>query len=189
MTTTSPPENPTTVSIYAHGYKVYGLKAAMEIKLTERLRDDKSPVRDRFGKPDLFRTAIFEAASCSGRHYNWKAKKTFSLTELELPLAIAVLLGFYRKVCFSNHGDKYLVLEYQKTGVLMKLGEVGKDYCLVPLQWPNAIYAGNLLLSQYASNFGLDSSTALEGIKSMCLHYRRSGILSMEDKIPTLSKH
>lgn len=122
-------------------------------------------------------TLRIEAAPKKGgntKAYDWTNKVSVQVTKTELPIVVAVLLGFLPSCEFGNHGDtaKWFAIENQGTSFYIKVGQAS-DKRILPCPVPivEAHLAGMLALSQYTKNFeGMTTDAALEAIKVMSGH-------------------
>lgn len=108
---------------------IYGSKAALSFELSTLRKVDS-----RTGEPT--HTLLLETAKSTGpKQFAWDQKISFQLTERELPLFAAVLLGKLHACSFANHGDennKSLDLENQQAKLFLKLRQ-GKNAHALPI--------------------------------------------------------
>ena len=122
-------------------------------------------------------TLRIEAAPKLGgntKAYDWANKVSVQVTKTELPIVVAVLLGFLPSCEFGNHGDtaKWFSIENQGQSFYIKVGQASDKRMLpCPVPYVEAHLAGMVALSQYAKNFdGMTTDAALEAIKVMSGH-------------------
>lgn len=122
-------------------------------------------------------TLRIEAAPKLGgntKAYDWANKVSVQVTKTELPIVVAVLLGFLPSCEFGNHGDtaKWFSIENQGKSFYIKVGQASDKRMLpCPVPYVEAHLAGMVALSQYAKNFeGMSTDAALEAIKVMSSH-------------------
>lgn len=122
-------------------------------------------------------TLRIEAAPKLGgntKAYDWANKVSVQITKTELPIVVAVLLGFLPSCEFGNHGDtaKWFSIENQGKAFYIKVGQASDKRMLpCPVPFVEAHLAGMVALSQYAKNFeGMTTDAALEAIKVMSSH-------------------
>lgn len=122
-------------------------------------------------------TLRIEAAPKLGgntKAYDWANKVSVQVTKTELPIVVAVLLGFLPSCEFGNHGDtaKWFSIENQGKAFYIKVGQASDKRMLpCPVPYVEAHLAGMVALSQYAKNFeGMTTDAALEAIKVMSSH-------------------
>ncbi|MGR5174686.1 hypothetical protein [Vibrio owensii] len=186
----------TTVSVRHHSYKVHGAKAALEIRPCEKIKKDDEHVLDQNGMPNTFHSITLESARSlnnGSRKFDWDKKVYIQLTKEEFPLFIGVCLGMFPKINFQNHGigaekgKKFFEVEFQGSNLFIKMGNhLSGVHTALPVSLPDAIYIGQMCLSQYMKNFpGLDSQTCLQQIQFMCNMYTANGVLEIVNKIPT----
>ena len=122
-------------------------------------------------------TLRIEAAPKLGgntKAYDWANKVSVQITKTELPIVVAVLLGFLPSCEFGNHGGtaKWFSIENQGKAFYIKVGQASDKRMLpCPVPFVEAHLAGMVALSQYAKNFeGMSTDAALEAIKVMSSH-------------------
>lgn len=122
-------------------------------------------------------TLRIEAAPKLGgntKAYDWANKVSVQVTKTELPIVVAVLLGFLPSCEFGNHGDtaKWFSIENQGKAFYIKVGQASDKRMLpCPVPYVEAHLAGMVALNQYAKNFeGMTTDAALEAIKVMSSH-------------------
>lgn len=137
-------------------------------------------------EPDKTRQGWFSARIESAKKVNpnskefaWKHKISIQLTKSELPIVIAVLLG-YKKTCkFENHGEdnKWFEIINQGANFFVKMGSIGdKRMDVCPVSLVDAHLMGLLALTAHTKNFdGLTTDAALEAVKTLALHLNRNG--------------
>ena len=117
---------------------VYGGKAALCFEIDET----------RHGIPTM---ALDAAMSCGVRVFDWQGKIRLQLTQGELPVVAAVLLG-YRPSCeFRSHGpnkDKGFSVEHQGSKVFVKVFAAGEAMRAVPMELPDVYQVSALFLRQ-----------------------------------------
>ncbi|HAS0789570.1 hypothetical protein QUS15_24965 [Escherichia coli] len=110
-----------------------------------------------------FESAPKSSSSPSDRTYNWSKKIAFQITDTELPLLVAVLLGFLPAIRFDLHGpekNKWLEIINQGPNFYIKSG-MGSTLHSAPVTLVDASMFGLLALNQYTANFPLLSSDAV----------------------------
>ena len=122
-------------------------------------------------------TLRIEAAPKLGgntKAYDWANKISVQITKTELPIVVAVLLGFLPSCEFGTHGDtaKLFSIENQGKSFYMKVGQASDKRMLpCPVPFVEAHLAGMVALSQYTKNFeGMTTDAAIEAIKVMSSH-------------------
>ncbi len=117
---------------------VYGGKAALCFEIDE----------NRHGLP----TISVDAAVASGvREYDWPGKIRVQLTQGELPVVTAVLLGFRPSCEFRSHGpnkDKGFSIEHQGSKVFVRVFATGEPMRAVPMELPDVYQVSSLFLRQ-----------------------------------------
>jgi len=125
---------------------------------------------------DGFSTVFIESAKRlspndpNSREYNWKAKIIVQVMPSELPIVIAVLLGFLPSCEFKNHGqdNKWFAIENQGKNYCMKMGASQKELNVAPITLVDALQFGTIALVSYTKNYpGLTSDAALTTIRMM----------------------
>ncbi|MGH8159354.1 MAG: hypothetical protein ACREPQ_14635 [Rhodanobacter sp.] len=118
--------------------KIYGSRAALQVEEHET----------RHGSP----TVLFELATAvSEKVYNWKEKLQIQLTQDELPMLAALILGKIRVCEFKHHGadaSKWLTIEHQGTKLYVKGGAKGIDMRVLPVNATDSARIGALVLAQ-----------------------------------------
>lgn len=178
--------------IHAHGYKVHGARAALEVKPDTKQKARDAGLVDMNGEENIFHTLRLEAAqnnNSGDRTYNWGNKIALQLTDIELPLFIGVCMGYYPKIEFSNHGvggeksSKSFSAEFQKGNVFISLSQKDKPICAVPINFVQSNHIGLIALEVYTRNFsGLDSQTVLNSIINVCSMYIENGRLEIKNR-------
>lgn len=179
--------------IYAHGYKVHGGKAALEVKPDTKQKEKDEGLIDENGCENVFHTIRLEGAKSNQRNdrtYDWANKIALQLTDIELPLFIGVCLGLYPKIEFGNHGigsdksSKSFSVEFQKDKIFFTLTQKDKPLCPVPVNLVQANHIGLLALEVYCRNFtGLNSQTVLDSIKNVCSMYMENDRMHIKDRV------
>ena len=149
--------------------KSHGSKAAFEIAPDETMKG--------------WHTIRLEGAPTKGdasKAFNWDEKVSIQVTKTELPIVIGVLLGYLPMCEFKNHGGesaKWFYMENQGKNFFFKIGQgTPKRMSVCPIPTVEAYLMGTLALTQHVKNFdGLDTSTALASLKTMCAHLVKSG--------------
>ncbi len=123
---------------------------------------------------DTLRIEAAPKLSGNTKAYDWANKVSVQVTKTELPIVVAVLLGFLPSCEFGNHGDtaKWFSIENQGKAFYIKVGQASDKRMLpCPVPYVEAHLAGMVALSQYAKNFeGMTTDAALEAIKVMSSH-------------------
>ena len=117
---------------------VYGGKAALCFEIDET----------RHGIPTI---ALDAAMSCGVREYDWQGKVRLQLTQGELPVVAAVLLGSLPSCEFRSHGankDKGFSVEHQGTKLFVKVFAAGESIRAVPMELPDVYQVSSLFLRQ-----------------------------------------
>lgn len=156
-------------------FPVYSKGAALQFKLSE--------TRKRQGRNFSFDTIMIEGANrinpndIHDKRYDWKSKLSVQIMLNELPIVIAVFLGFAPSCQFMNHGqnnDKGFNFERQDTGMFASVFHKGGSKA-VKIDWPTTLNIGHFMLAQYTTNFeGLSSETILRNINRMCQEMLRT---------------
>lgn len=101
-------------------------------------------------------TVALEGALASGnRGFDWKNKVRVQITERELPVVAAVLLGIRDRCAYSAHGpgkDKGFALEFQNDSVFVRVLSKGKGIAAVPMPLEDAYQVLSLVLRQLRLN-------------------------------------
>lgn len=115
------------------------------------------------------------------KRYKWDEKTTFQITFEELPILVAVLLGFTKSIRFDNHGsdNKFFEIENQGKNFFMKLGGA-KGLKVAPVSVIEGYHFGMLALNEYTKNFpDISTDTALIGIRLMLKQLNENGLLKL----------
>ena len=185
------PEQSRTVR--AHSFHVYGNKAALDVKVSSKIKRSEIGIVDENGRDARFHTLMLELAPASGnRQYNWSNKVAIQLTRDELPLVIGVFFGWLNKVKFSNHGlpseaqKKWFSIEHQQLKVFYSAGVANGVNGALPIPLTSASQIGLVALESYCKNYpGVDTNTVLGTIKMICQTYLQQCNGVIEDKLPT----
>lgn len=142
--------------------KSHGTKAAVNV----------TPVESR----STWHTIAIEGAKKldgGGKAFNWKNKLVIQVTQAELPVVTATLLGHLPSCTYGNHGDKNkrFVIENQGGNFFFKImQQQPNDYIATQVTLTEATMMGTIALTQYAKNFpGLSADAALGIIKHMAV--------------------
>ena len=119
----------------------------------------------RSGREGETNTVRLEAAPSKGpRTYNWSEKIAVQFTVKELPLVLAVFMGWMPSVTFKAHGpqqDKGFSMEHQAGGKMFVKVWQAKNGMAVPLYAQDMYAVVALLLRQMAKN---QSFMGVEGV-------------------------
>jgi hypothetical protein len=105
--------------------------------------------------PSLSTVVIAGAHASGGTGFDWAHKVTFACALRELPLLLAVLLGWRDRAEFKLHdvhGGKILLLEHQEHGLYVKLREAGARAVGVPVAALDRYSLAMLVLNVMAAN-------------------------------------
>lgn len=126
-------------------------------------------------------TVRLEAAPASGpRAYNWQDKVAVQFTTKELPMVLAVFMGWMPSVTFKAHGpakDKGFSIECQDQGKLFVRVWQGKRAMAVPLFAQDMYAVVALLLRQMVKNqpfLGVDGVIAI--VRQLSSVYQEAGM-------------
>jgi len=117
---------------------VYGGRAALCFETDET----------RHGVPTI---AVDAAIACSVRDYDWPGKIRLQLTQGELPVVAAVLLGALPSCEFKSHGpnkDKGFSVEHQGNKVFVRVFAAGEPMRAVPMELSDVYQVSALFLRQ-----------------------------------------
>lgn len=138
-------------------------------------------VPDAFGQAgEGYYTLQIEAASAlSKKRYDWERKIIFRLTQRELPLFAASLMGWCPALDFGNHGaanDKFLEVRDQAADgrIYLKVRQ-GKRVIGIPIGGEELFTVTTMALTVLGRNTpGLDSQSVLHLVKRCGQMYARS---------------
>jgi hypothetical protein len=111
-------------------------------------------------------TISLDGANATGpKTYNWSEKISVQLTEQELPMVVALFLGYRNKVEYSNHGEsnnKGFSFERQEGGkIFAKVWAKDKGQRAVPIMPSDVFWVGNMMYQQLKKNLPEIGDTAL----------------------------
>jgi hypothetical protein len=135
----------------------------------------------RSGREGETNTVRLEAAPSKGpRTYNWSEKIAVQFTVKELPLVLAVFMGWMPSVTFKAHGpqqDKGFSMEHQAGGKMFVKVWQAKNGMAVPLYAQDMYAVVALLLRQMAKN---QSFMGVEGVlavvRQLSSTYQEAGL-------------
>ncbi|WP_018234222.1 hypothetical protein [Thioalkalivibrio thiocyanodenitrificans] len=145
-------------------HKVYAGKAALHVE----------PDETRAGVATI---RIEAAPAKSPRVYDWKSKVTIQVTQSELPLIAATLLGFIQEVSFTAHGegkDKGFSITRQpeRGGLFVRVFKTGTAMA-IPVPATDVTYLLAMVLSQISKNgFGVHPALLPGIIKAAASLYK-----------------
>lgn len=135
-----------------HSVHVYGGKAALcfDADLT---------------KGGVATVALDAAPSVGQRQYNWQKKVRLQMTRNELPVVLAVLLGFKQSCEFKNHGQdnsKGFSMERQQGGkIFIKVFAKEEGVKAVPVEATDVFYVTALFMRQLQKSMPWMDNTSL----------------------------
>lgn len=121
----------------------YGRKAALCFSADETRKGRLATVR------------IEGAESIGERRYDWQQKIAIQLTAKELPVVLAVFMGWLPEVRFQNHGpqkDKAVSLKNQEKGIVFVSVQQGRAARAVPVTATEVYPVVSLLVEQMMAN-------------------------------------
>lgn len=102
------------------------------------------------------------------KRYLWNDKTVLQMTQSELPIFAAVMLGFLSSARFDNHQTKFLEIENQGKNFFIKSGGQNKNLHVAPMPTVEAYMYGTMALTQYCRNFnGLSTEAGLQIIRGL----------------------
>ena len=142
-------------------FVAYGGKAAFQVSTTK--------TKDKRDTISIESANKLNPNDANDRKLDWNNKLLFQLSLNELPVFIAVMLGYVEKARFDLHGacnSKYLEVINQQKNFYFKSGSQDIQMKVAPVSVADATHFGMLALGAYAQNFpGLSSETTLTGLK------------------------
>lgn len=138
--------------------KAYAATAALTAEPTfvEKGRDDQQSA--------IFHTVSLDVAQGSAPRYDWQNKLTVRLTAQELPLFLAVLLGWVPRAEGRHHGpqkDKGYEIEHQGNKVFFKITQARQGVRAVPLTGADLLALSGLVTHQLLKNMPWLTSDSL----------------------------
>ncbi|RME81254.1 MAG: hypothetical protein D6775_14060 [Caldilineae bacterium] len=140
-------------------YTVYGRRAALCVKTD----------RNSQGRPTLGIDCAFHIAN--GR-YDWNEKLYIQLTEHELPLFSAVILGYASRCTFDKRGNsgKGLALERQGGHLFMRAWKGRGMQYQVQAEASDVFRIADLCLKQCRELLNEDTSTTLAALRACAIY-------------------
>lgn len=110
------------------------------------------------------------------KRYAWKNKTVLQMTKSELPIFVAVMLGYLPSARFDNHDTKYLEVINQNKNFFFKTGGQSRDLHVAPIPTVDAYMFGTAALTQYCRNFnGLSTDAGLQIISRLAAQLAACG--------------
>jgi hypothetical protein len=135
----------------------------------------------RSGREGETNTVRLEAAPSRGpRTYNWSEKIAVQFTVKELPMVLAVFMGWMPSVTFKAHGpqqDKGFSMEHQQGGKMFVKVWQAKTAMAVPLYAQDMYAVVALLLRQMSKNQAfMDVEGVLAVVRQLSSVYQEAGL-------------
>lgn len=116
------------------------------------------------GQGPIFHTVSLDVAQGSAPRYDWQNKLSVRLTAQELPLFLAVLLGWAPQAAGRHHGpqkDKGFEVEHQGNRVFFKITQARLGVRAVPLTGADLLALSGLVTHQMLKNMPWLTSDSL----------------------------
>lgn len=138
--------------------KAYASTAALTAEPTfvQKGRDE--------GEGALFHTVSLDISQGSAPRYEWQSKLTVRLTAQELPVFLAVLLGWVPRAEGRHHGpqkDKGFEIEHQGNKVFFKITQARQGVRAIPLTGADLLALSGLVTHQLLKNMPWLTSDSL----------------------------
>lgn len=115
-------------------------------------------------KDGIYHTVSVEVAKGNTPDFDWANKLQVRLTQQELPMFLAVLLGWAPKMEGRHHGpmkDKGFELIHQGTNAFLKISQARKGIRVIPIAGPDMFALSGLITHQLLKNNPWLTSDAL----------------------------